>query len=289
MNIKPMLAVDHQKVKDLDPRMYLASGKIDGIRCVILRNNDGRPEAFSRSLKPIPNKHVQYFLSREAYLGMDGELTVGRNFQESTSGIMSRNKVPDFFFWVFDFIDTSYLNLSFEERYDFIKNRLEGFGRQSTVQLLPSWSIGDMSLEDVNHQFVREGFEGCCLRRKGSPYKFGRSGTKNPELVKVKTFKTSTATVLDWFPLHHNLNEAQTNELGLTERSHCKSGKVASHMLGGLLVEDGGIQFHVGTGFTTKQRQRLPYYELKDKKVLYKYQPHGVKDKPRSPVFIRLC
>lgn len=51
--INPMLAT---AVENLDVLKYpvLVSPKLDGIRCLII---DG--VAMSRSLKPIPNKHVQ--------------------------------------------------------------------------------------------------------------------------------------------------------------------------------------------------------------------------------------
>ena len=57
MNLKPMLAskaTDEQIKKLLDKGPMEVSPKLDGIRCMI---QDG--VALSRSLKPIPNKHVQ--------------------------------------------------------------------------------------------------------------------------------------------------------------------------------------------------------------------------------------
>jgi DNA ligase-1 len=48
------------------------------------------------------------------------------------------------------------------------------------------------------------------------------------------------------------------------------------------------VEFDLGTGFTSGQRRDLwvGRGKLKGKLVKYKFQPTGVKDKPRFPVFI---
>ena len=82
---------------------YLASPKLDGIRCIVL---DGVP--VSRSLKIIPNKHIQQLLSLPALNGLDGELIIGSPtaedaFRATTTVVMSHAKeVADFVYWVFD-------------------------------------------------------------------------------------------------------------------------------------------------------------------------------------------
>ena len=66
--IKPMLAVE----VDFNKLRYpvYAQPKLDGIRVII---KDG--VVYSRSLKPIPNKHVQSLFGH--LHGADGELIVG--------------------------------------------------------------------------------------------------------------------------------------------------------------------------------------------------------------------
>lgn len=99
---KPMLAVD-APTKISFP--MLASPKLDGIRCTVWGG-----EAFSRSLKPIPNAFVTETIRAAAlpYV-LDGELVVGPAqakdvYRRTVSGVMSRDGEPDFTFWVFDIV-----------------------------------------------------------------------------------------------------------------------------------------------------------------------------------------
>ncbi len=100
MSFKPTLAVnaDFSKIK----YPVYASPKLDGIRCSIV---DGK--ALSRTLKPIPNKHIQSILSNSWLDGLDGELIVGNPtsptcYTDSVSGVMAFDKVPNFTYYVFD-------------------------------------------------------------------------------------------------------------------------------------------------------------------------------------------
>lgn len=120
---KPLLAIEHSKVKTAPANMYM-SEKLDGIRCVVF---DG--VGYSRSLKPIPNTFIQAYFKRHAdfFEGMDGELIVGNKnapdvFNQSTSGVMRHDGEPDFTFWVFDKYHPTETWLS---RYAYVKNKLK--------------------------------------------------------------------------------------------------------------------------------------------------------------------
>ena len=89
--IKPMLATE----ADFNKLRYpvCAQPKLDGIR-VVIKNG----VVYSRSLKPIPNKHIQALFRHLD--GLDGELIVGNPtahdvFQKTTSGVMSKEGEPD--------------------------------------------------------------------------------------------------------------------------------------------------------------------------------------------------
>ena len=73
MNFKPMLA---SQIDDLSTVKYpvYASYKLDGIRAIIYQG-----VAYSRSLKPIPNKSIQEWAmqNKESLEGLDGEFIVG--------------------------------------------------------------------------------------------------------------------------------------------------------------------------------------------------------------------
>ena len=68
--IKPMLAVK-AGIENIQPG-DLISPKLDGIRGI---NLDG--QILSRSLKPIPNKHIQAEWNRKELAGIDGEFILG--------------------------------------------------------------------------------------------------------------------------------------------------------------------------------------------------------------------
>ena len=262
-----------------------ASPKLDGVRALII---DG--VVVSRSLKPIPNKHVQASLGGvKKFNGLDGELIVGppgaKNvFQKTTSGVMSIEGKPDFKFHVFDQFTT---DAGFDYRY----NLLGGVIRYSRwMTLVPHLRVTSAEeLDTLEARWLAAGYEGVMLRDPYGPYKQGRSTLKEGILIKLKRFADSEAVVVGFTQLMTNTNEAVRNELGHLERSSKKDGMKGAGILGALKVRDmkTGVEFEVGTGYTEEQRARLWKIRaaLVGKLLKYKYQPVGVKEKPRFPVF----
>lgn len=278
--MKPMLAAPAGAEL---PFPLLLSPKLDGIRCLIV---DG--VAVGRSLKPLPNRHVQQLFGRPELNGLDGELLVGAPtardvFQVTTSGVMSVEGQPAVTFWVFD--DYS-AHGGFEARYQRAQRRAV---RQRGCQL-----VGHMLVENLEgllrweQYYLAAGFEGVMLRHPSGPYKHGRSTAKEAWLLKVKRFEDSEAVVLGVTELMHNANEAKRNALGHLERSSHQAGKVGRQRLGALVVRDLAtkVEFEIGTGFTDQQRQDFWGRDLAGAVVKYKFQPTGVKEKPRFPVFL---
>jgi DNA ligase-1 len=263
----------------------LASPKLDGIRCLVVGN-----VAFSRNLKPVPNRFAQRLFGRREFHGLDGELVVGLDtapdaFQRSSSGIMSRDGEPDAVFHVFD--DWS-CALGFEGRLAAVKKRVHGFANLRFVR--HRLVRDEEQLLRLEEEFVGDGYEGIMLRKPDGPYKQGRSTLNEGWLMKLKRFSDGEAEVVGYTQLLHNANEATVGELGQTKRSSHKAGKVAQEMLGALTVRDltTDVVFEVGTGFTEDMRRLLWVGRLKlqGRLVKYKYQPTGVKEKPRFPVFL---
>lgn len=283
--IRPMLAIagDADYLQQLRYPV-LASPKIDGVRAMVV---NGR--LVSRSLKPIPNKHVQATFSHRALEGYDGELVVGspvdKNcMQHTTSGVMSHEGKPAVTFYVFDRWDLD--NLPYFERLQSITgipelavHRLEHTPIHSYEHLLEYESLQTGS-----------GYEGVMLRGYNNKYKFGRSTLREGGLIKVKRFMDSEAEILSCEPLYRNENAATTNELGLTERSTHQANKVADDLLGSLTVRDihSGVVFEIGSGFDMAQRRQLWEVRngLRGKLIKYKSFSVGVKEKPRFPIFL---
>ena len=287
--MKPMLAVDHDPMKLKYP--CYASPKLDGLRGLV---HEGK--LLSRSLKLIPNKHVQAILSQPMFEGMDGGLIAGsptspNAMQEATSFFMARDKVSDdFTFFVFDLHndpDEPYI-----ARHDALIKRFNGAATIGmNLRLHERRLINDEAeLLEYEAECLTKGYEGLILRSLHGRYKFGRSTCNEGLLMKVKRFTDSEAKVIGFEEQLENTNEKQVNELGRSKRSSHKAGKVGKGTLGALVVQDivSGVQFNVGTGLNDCMRDHIwanrPEHE--GKTIKYKSFLVGVKDAPRHPVFI---
>jgi DNA ligase-1 len=289
-DFKPMLAKDYDPAKLIYP--VYASPKLDGIRCVIV---NGRP--MSRTLKPIPSKHVQFCLTQERFDGMDGELIVGdataKNvLNNTTSHVMAHDKVFDFTYYVFDIHDS--LN-DFDMRLQELMKRV---GEEYSGETRPICNIvalnqtvihNDEELALYEAEQIDLGYEGVILRKIDGEYKFGRSTVNEGLLLKVKRFVDSECVVLGVIEQLKNNNEKIVNELGRSKRSSHQENKVGKGTAGSLYVRDlvTGVEFNIGSGMDANLLQ-----EIWDNReayinsiVTYKFFPVGVKDLPRHPVF----
>lgn len=273
--MKPMLACEADLSKLKFP--VLASPKLDGVRAII---RDG--VVLSRSLKPIPNRNVQMMFGRPELEGLDGELILGdpthpEAYRRTVSAVMSIEGDPDVDFHVFDRWDRDYpyneVTLS--------------YGLTIPVFSKPIHNMEE--LEEYEVALLDKGYEGVILRDPQSPYKFGRSTTKEGYLLKLKRFADSEAETIGFEELMHNHNEATINETGHHERSTKQDGLLPADTLGALIVRDihSGVEFKIGTGFTAAERQKLWNLRatLRGALVKYLYFPTGSKEKPRFPSF----
>lgn len=283
--MKPMLAAK----ADVDKLRWPAflSPKLDGVRALVV---DG--VVVGRSLKPIPNKHVQGIFGSPIFEGFDGELIVGSPtapdvFNTTTSAVMSIEGFPDVTFHVFDLVNMG--AATYRERYNALRKRIQD--TRQPVQLVNQIRCASYhALVRHEKRLLEEGYEGVMLRHPLAPYKYGRSTVNEGALLKVKQFADSEAKIVGMACLMRNTNAAKTNELGYTERSSHKQGLVETDMMGALSVVDvhTGVAFEIGTGFT--EQQRYKFWRDRDalvgRIVKYRHQPSGQKDKPRFPSFL---
>lgn len=250
---KPLLAIEHSKVK-IQKFPYYLSEKLDGIRCIVFGG-----VAYSRSLKRIPNLSIQDYVQLHADVlnGFDGELIVGDKnapdvFNQSTSGVMRIEGEPNFTFWVFDRYDPA--GCVYTSRIGKIPTELP-----SRVKFLPQFYVEKQEeVDKYEAEFLAQGAEGVMLKDPHGLYKCGRSGTKNPELQKVKRFVDNEFEIIGWEPKYTNTNEAKTNELGRTARSTAKDGMVALDTMGSLILcTSKGDTFSCGSGMTDAIREDL--------------------------------
>lgn len=302
---KPNLAGTPRCDADI-PFPVLASAKIDGVRA--MRFDDLR----SRSMKAIPNRHVQKALAGDNLFGLDGELVVGdpthpNCMQNTTSGVMAIDKVPEFQFHVFDLVDQP-AGMPFNERFGYaaarvdqiqrnwariaMANRLDGAGALLThcpVILVPHVQINDLdALLAYEAERLEEGWEGVMVRSMHGLYKQGRSTPREGGLLKIKRFTDDEATIIGFVEENKNNNPKQTNELGRSKRSSAKGGKVGKDTLGAFILRNAaGTEFQCGSGITDELAAEVWANREKymGRLVTYKSFLIGVKDAPRHPVF----
>lgn len=265
----------------------LATPKIDGIRCVTLPSRLlSGPICYpvSRNLKPIANTYVHNLLCNLPQ-DFDGELVCPGGFQATQTGIMTREGTPVFTYRVFDI----YSSEPYSERINTLKRWCRVCPCAFVDPVFPDTVHSMDELLAFEQVALEQGYEGVMLRTADSPYKFGRSTFREHYLLKLKRFADSEAIIEDFEEKQHNDNTKITNALRLTERSHHKSGMVGCDTLGSLLVRDckSSNKFSIGSGFDDSLRARIwrDRDRFRGKIITYKYQPSGVKDLPRFPVF----
>lgn len=251
--------------------------KLDGIRCIAI---DG--VAYSRKMKPIPNKFIQKFFADNYLNGFDGELMVYGDFNDVQSGVMSIDGEPDFYYVVYDYWVS---NKRYRERM-----------KQMELNIIHSKHITMIETVEVDtpeeaekclSMFVAAGYEGGILRSMDGEYKQGRSTFKEGYLLKLKKFYDDEAVIVGYEEKLTNTNTKEVDERGKAKRSSKKEGMVAAGTLGSLIVEWKGKQFNIGSGFTDSQRQDIwdNREEYLGKPVTFKYQELTKYGIPRFPTF----
>ena len=292
----PMLAVNIDKVKQ-QPNTRYVSEKLDGIRCLFFGG-----VAYSRTLKPLPNKKLQALAKAYAQVleGCDGEVIAGGDkyavgvLQRSNSFCMKADNDDEFCVYLFD----RYIpDMPWIIRYMNICEHVFGV---PNVEVLHHYFVRDkdyypiedtdrVDLDMFEQEVLAKGGEGVIVRDAFGKYKLGRSATKNPELQKVKRFDDEQFTVVGYEQFETNQNELERDERGYAKRSTSKDGKVLVEQLGSLVcVLPDGRTFNVGSGFTLQQRKDLwenrGMLAGKLAKVQYfGYSPDGI---PLLPVFL---
>lgn len=283
MITRPLLAETLVDLNELDFKNgYLFSYKLDGIRALKING-----QLVSRKFKPIPNKHIRMILEAVLPDNIDGEiLCPGKSFNETQSLVMSEEGEPEFMFYAFDYVLD--LKKAFEERVKDLNSlnlKSPYFSILEQVELL---SI-DEALK-FEEEALSKNFEGVMIRKKSGPYKCGRSTKKEEILLKLKRFLDAEGLIIGFEERMHNENEKETNELGLTKRAFKKENLIPAETLGALLVKDikTNLEFKIGTGFDDALRKKI--WDNKEqylgKLLTYKYQPSGMKERPRFPVFL---
>jgi DNA ligase-1 len=290
MTFRPLLSATLEDPTTLKYPV-LVSPKLDGIRCVILH---GTP--LTRTLKPIPNRHIRSALS--GLPSLDGELIVGdpanpKTWNTTSSAVMSFDGEPDFTYYVFDIASVVESPLAFDFRLQGAASEIAGADRPF-LKIVPHHLVFSVSelLEREEH-YVALGYEGLMIRDPAGIYKHGRSTAREGILLKMKRWDDCEVEVVGFTERQTHVGEAKINALGLMERGHKKEDMAPAGDLGALVCrwygKDSSIEFEIGTGFTSEQRVSFWQNQdkLKWKPVTMKHQGKTPDGKPRFPTFLR--
>lgn len=263
------------------------SVKLDGLRCLI---SDGGK---TKSMKAVPNKHVAKKLATLPD-GLDGELMRdGMTFHEIQSAMMRHEGEPTFTYWLFDYVDPE------SDPATPFSERLKALRALKKSGALPEWARvvkqhrcdTPEEVQALIQSFLDQGLEGGMLRVSSGLYKEGRATVREKNIFKFKDFVSGEFRVVGYTELMRNNNKQERNETGHAKRSKAKDGLVPGGTLGTLVLRwRDGSTFEVGTGFTAQMREKLwamrgHFHDEGEILAEVKWGKHGVKDKPRQPVF----
>jgi DNA ligase-1 len=283
---KPLLAATYEHGKHQLEFPVLGSPKLDGIRCLVI---DGI--AFSRTLKPIRNEHIQGILGRPMFNGMDGELIVGKPtgdlvYNRTNSGVMSVDGEPDFKYYVFDKTDMP--QDTFIERIGALSDLAHSIVEPAIELVVQHVLENQADFNAYELEMLDLGFEGIMVRSPTGKYKYGRSTSNEGILWKVKRFTDFEAVVVDIKEAMHNSNPVLMDHLGRSMRSKHQENMSGNGMVGALVCEKDGVQFNVAPG-TMNHLQRGMFWQRRElligKVVKVKSFEYGVVDQPRFARF----
>jgi len=297
--IKPHKAADAVLEKLRFPA--IVSCKIDGVRGCFLNNN-----FTARTLKQYRNKRMTEAFSNPLLQGFDGELALGEpnnpalcrtttSYVNSFSYNTEEGLLPDWY--IFDWVTPETRNMPYSNRIALAKQhimnlKLEDPRKFAFLKTLPEEVICNniQQVEEAHTRFMLLGYEGTVVRWANAPHKDGRSTVNQSWFMRIKDTKSEEATIIDFVEAQENLNRAQKNALGLTERSTHKGNKIGKGMVGALVVKlaDGSIE-QIGPGQMTHE-ERYKYFEqpndLIGRTCTFKSMAYGEHKKLRQARFV---
>ncbi|NMG65074.1 DNA ligase [Azoarcus indigens] len=238
----------------VDPRAYLVSEKLDGVRALW----DGERLRFRSGRELLAPAWFTAPLPRQP---LDGELWLGRGRFEALSGIVRRQLAGDeawreVRYMIFELPGAEG---DFSARAARIRE-LVAEARTPWLQAVPQFRLADRkAVQRKLDEIVAAGGEGLMLHRADAPWVAGRSEV----LLKLTPWLDAEARVVAHVP---------------------GKGRLQG-MVGALEVEDeSGRHFRIGSGLSDELR-RLP--PALGSRVTYRYRELTAKGLPRFPRYLR--
>jgi len=266
-------------IVDLEKLIYpvYVQCKLDGHRCLLI---DGI--LYSRKMEVIRNKHLQEKFGKYTEFPLDGELLSNISFEHATSIINSYDApIDEITYNVYDVV----ADIPFIERLEIIESI-----PNSVITFLAK---DEADIELLWDKYVTElKYEGLMFRSIESPYKRGRSTTKEGYLLKYKKFLDAEATIIEVVERLKNNNAKTIDNVGKAKRSSAKAGKTPAGMVGSFKVYNELMgEFSVAKGCITNDIAKEIFESKEDyigKRITFKYQELTKYGKPRFPTFERM-
>ena len=243
---------------DFENETWLASRKLDGVRCIAIKSDDGKEvKLHSRAGKEFDTLAK---VKRELKYAMkpgevwDGEICImDENGNENFQGIMKEirrknHTIKNPKFWVFDKLTQQefYAGNSFRKLSD---RNFNADVYSDTIAFLPFTKVKDeLHLQLMIDKAEAEGHEGGMIR-KDDTYK----GRRSNDILKVKKMHDEEYTIVDLDFGDHRIIE---NGQEITER-----------LLSQVYVEHKGNRVGIGSGFSKAERK---YYTKNHEELIGK-------------------
>ena len=233
---------------DFENEEWLASRKLDGVRCIIRKEHE-YVNAYSRAGKEFLT--LQKVLDDVSKIPgdfvLDGEICMmDKDGNEDFQGIMKQIKKKDHTisnprFVIFDYLtleefDTKKGTTKLEDRYI----NLQGCDLESTdtLTLLEQYPIDEENqLSEMIEDAEEQGYEGVMLRKNS-----GYEGKRSKNLLKCKKFFDAEYKVID---IEHDFNRVIVDGVEVEEM-----------MMRNVVIEHKGNRVSVGSGFSHEQKRK---------------------------------
>jgi DNA ligase 1 len=233
---------------DFENEEWLASRKLDGVRCII-RKEGNKINAFSRAGKEFLT--LQKVLDDVSKISgnfiLDGEICMMDSYgNEDFQGIMKEIKKKDHTIANPKFVIFDYLTL---EEFDSKKGEQnlgwrikmaheKCWGVDSTLEVLLQKKVNDVEhLSELISDADKNGYEGVMLRKNT-----GYEGKRSKNLLKCKKFHDAEYKVID---IEHDFNRVIVD-----------GEEVEEMMLRNVVIEHKGNRVSVGSGFSHEQKRK---------------------------------
>lgn len=220
-HIAPMLAQTYNpnklkthKKNDIIFPCYIQP-KLDGLRCIIYLNTEGKIVTQSRTGGIFEHmshiiEEITIFLQKHPNIILDGELYTSEISFESLAGLIKKKKINKtdidnilkIQYHIYDFIDNNDTNATFEKR----NIRLNDFkdeiynsvldNKSLSIKFVKTYIVQNISgFKEKFQEFISAGYEGAMLRNSEGIYK---QNYRSSDLQKYKEFQEDEFVIVDY-------------------------------------------------------------------------------------------